>query len=152
MLAQAVRNVVLGRQRAVTHGAKAQRLAMNHETFSHNTRNPFKQVFAVLRQLLAPRFPRNRPMEFRNLRTRERRLRRRTRGDVTTAVMFLRTRRLTPKTAIDGSAPRTEWPTLSMLEPTMSVRCNAEIALQLLGQAMQDLAGPSNPTIQCGLP
>jgi len=37
---------------------------MNHDTFSRNTRNPLKQVFDALRQLMTPPDPPKRPIGF----------------------------------------------------------------------------------------
>jgi hypothetical protein len=59
-----MRTFVRVRALAATHGDLAKRLAeleektealaMNHETFSHNTRNQLKQVFDALRELMTP--------------------------------------------------------------------------------------------------
>jgi ORF6N domain len=44
--------------------AKTEALAMNHETFSRNTRNQLKQVFDALRELMTPPDPPRRPIGF----------------------------------------------------------------------------------------
>jgi hypothetical protein len=59
---------------ATTHGDLAKRLAeledkteaiaMNHDTFSRNTRNQLKQVFEALRELMTPPDPPKRPIGF----------------------------------------------------------------------------------------
>jgi hypothetical protein len=69
-----VRAFVRLRELAVTHGDLAKRLAeledkteavaMNHETFSRNTRNQLKQVFDALRELMTPPDPPKRPIGF----------------------------------------------------------------------------------------
>lgn len=69
-----VRAFVRLRELATTHGDLAKRLdeleektealAMNHETFSRNTRNQLKQVFDALRELMAPPDPPKRPIGF----------------------------------------------------------------------------------------
>ena len=41
---------------------KTEALAMNHDTFSRNTRNQLKQVFDALRESMAPPDPPKRPM------------------------------------------------------------------------------------------
>jgi hypothetical protein len=43
---------------------KTESLAMNHETFSRNTRNQLKQVFDTLRELVTPPEPNKRPIGF----------------------------------------------------------------------------------------
>jgi hypothetical protein len=43
---------------------KTEALAMNHDTFSRNTRNQLKQVFDALRELMAPPDPPKRPIGF----------------------------------------------------------------------------------------
>jgi hypothetical protein len=43
---------------------KTEALAMNHDTFSRNTRAQLKQVFDALRELMAPPDPPRRPIEF----------------------------------------------------------------------------------------
>jgi predicted nucleic acid-binding protein len=43
---------------------KTEALAMNHDTFSHNTRAQLKKVFDALRELLTPRDPPKRPIGF----------------------------------------------------------------------------------------
>lgn len=62
------------RELATSHGVLAKRLdelelmtkalAMNHDTFSRNTRNQLKQVFDALRELMTPPDPPKRPMGF----------------------------------------------------------------------------------------
>ena len=62
------------RELATSHGELAQRLAeledktealaMNHDTFSRNTRNQLKQVFDALRELMTPPDPPKRPIGF----------------------------------------------------------------------------------------
>jgi len=69
-----VRAFVRMRELAVTHGDLAQRLAeleektealaMNHDTFSRNTRAQLKQVFDALRELMTPPDPPKRPIGF----------------------------------------------------------------------------------------
>lgn len=69
-----VRAFVRMRELAVTHGDLATRLAeleektevlaMNHDTFSRNTRSQLKQVFDALRELMAPPDPPKRPIGF----------------------------------------------------------------------------------------
>ena len=69
-----VRAFVRMRELATTHGDLAKRLAeledktealaMNHDTFSHNTRNQLKQVFDALRELMTPPDPPKRPIGF----------------------------------------------------------------------------------------
>ncbi len=59
---------------AATHAELAQRLseledktealALNHDTFSRNTRNQLKQVFDALRELMTPPDPTKRPIGF----------------------------------------------------------------------------------------
>ena len=59
---------------ASTHGYLAKRLAeleektealaMNHDTFSHNTRAQLKKVFDALRELMTPPDPPKRPIGF----------------------------------------------------------------------------------------
>ena len=61
---------------AATHGDLAKRLAdleektealaMNHDTFSHNTRAQLKKVFDALRELMTPPDPPKRPIGFIN--------------------------------------------------------------------------------------
>ena len=43
---------------------KTEALAMSHDTFSRNTRDPLKQVFVALRELMTPPDPPKRPIEF----------------------------------------------------------------------------------------
>ena len=43
---------------------KTEALAMNHDTFSRNTRNQLKQVFDALRKLMTPPDPPKRPIGF----------------------------------------------------------------------------------------
>ena len=43
---------------------KTEALAMNHDTFSRNTRNHLKQVFDALRELMTPPDPPRRPIGF----------------------------------------------------------------------------------------
>lgn len=43
---------------------KTEALAMNHDTFSRNTRNQLKQVFDALRELMTPPDPPKRPTGF----------------------------------------------------------------------------------------
>ncbi|MFG6443318.1 ORF6N domain-containing protein [Roseateles sp. LKC17W] len=69
-----MRTFVRVRQLAATHGDLAQRLAeledktealaMNHDTFSRNTRAQLKQVFDALRELMTPPDPPKRPIGF----------------------------------------------------------------------------------------
>lgn len=69
-----MRTFVRVRQLATTHGELAKRLgelqektealAMSHDTFSRNTRNPLKQVFDALRELMTPPDPPKRPIGF----------------------------------------------------------------------------------------
>jgi hypothetical protein len=69
-----VRAFVRLRELAATHGDLAKRLAeleektealaMNHDTFSRNTRNQLKQVFDALRELMTPPDPPKRPIGF----------------------------------------------------------------------------------------
>lgn len=69
-----VRAFVRMRELAATHGDLAQRLAeleektealaMNHDTFSRNTRSQLKQVFDALRELMTPPDPPKRPIGF----------------------------------------------------------------------------------------
>ncbi len=69
-----VRAFVRMRELATTHGDLAKRLAeledktealaMNHDTFSRNTRNQLKQVFDALRELMTPPDPPKRPIGF----------------------------------------------------------------------------------------
>jgi ORF6N domain len=69
-----MRTFVRVRALAVTHGDLAKRLAdleektealaMNHDTFSRNTRNQLKQVFDALRELMTPPDPPKRPIGF----------------------------------------------------------------------------------------
>ena len=69
-----VRAFVRLRELATTHGDLAKRLdeleqktealAMNHDTFSRNTRNQLKQVFDALRELMTPPDPPKRPIGF----------------------------------------------------------------------------------------
>jgi hypothetical protein len=71
-----VRAFVRLRELAATHGELAKRLdeleqktealAMNHDTFSRNTRNQLKQVFDALRELMTPPDPPKRPIGFIN--------------------------------------------------------------------------------------
>ena len=71
-----MRTFVRVRALAATHGDLAKRLAeledktealaMNHDTFSRNTRNQLKQVFDALRELMTPPDPPKRPMGFIN--------------------------------------------------------------------------------------
>ena len=72
-----MRTFVRVRALAATHGDLAKRLAeledktealaMNHDTFSRNTRAQLKQVFDALRELMAPPDPPKRPIGFINL-------------------------------------------------------------------------------------
>ncbi len=69
-----MRTFVRVRALAATHGDLAKRLAeledktealaMNHDTFSRNTRNHLKEVFEALRGLMAPPDPPKRPIGF----------------------------------------------------------------------------------------
>ena len=69
-----MRTFVRVRALAATHGNLARRLAeledktealaMNHDTFSRNTRNQLKQVFDALRELMTPPDPPKRPIGF----------------------------------------------------------------------------------------
>jgi len=69
-----MRTFVRVRALAATHGELAKRLsqlevktealAMNHDTFSRNTRNQLKQVFDALRELMTPPDPPKRPIGF----------------------------------------------------------------------------------------
>ena len=69
-----VRAFVRLRELAATHGELAKRLdaleektealAMQHDTFSRNTRNQLKQVFDALRELMTPPEPNKRPIGF----------------------------------------------------------------------------------------
>ncbi|WP_457337464.1 ORF6N domain-containing protein [Rhizobacter sp. P5_C2] len=69
-----VRAFVRMRELATTHSDLAKRLAeleektevlaMNHDTFSRNTRNQLKQVFDALRELMVPPDPPKRPIGF----------------------------------------------------------------------------------------
>ncbi len=43
---------------------KTEALAMNHDTFSHNTRAQLKKVFDALRELMTPPDPPKRPIGF----------------------------------------------------------------------------------------
>jgi hypothetical protein len=43
---------------------KTEALALNHDTFSRNTRSQFKQVFEALRELMTPPDPPKRPIGF----------------------------------------------------------------------------------------
>jgi hypothetical protein len=43
---------------------KTEAMAMNHDTFSRNTRNQLKQVFDALRELMTPPDPPKRPIGF----------------------------------------------------------------------------------------
>jgi ORF6N domain len=71
-----MRTFVRVRALAATHGDLAKRLAdledktealaMNHGTFSRNTRNQLKQVFDALRELMTPPDPPKRPIGFIN--------------------------------------------------------------------------------------
>lgn len=71
-----VRAFVRMRELATTHGDLAKRLAeleektealaMNHDTFSHNTRAQLKKVFDALRELMTPPDPPKRPIGFIN--------------------------------------------------------------------------------------
>jgi len=69
-----VRAFVRMRELAATHGDLAKRLAeledktealaMNHDTFSRNTRNQLREVFDALRELMTPPDPPKRPIGF----------------------------------------------------------------------------------------
>ena len=69
-----VRAFVRLRELATSHGDLAKRLAeledktealaMNHDTFSHNTRAQLKKVFDALRELMTPPDPPKRPIGF----------------------------------------------------------------------------------------
>ena len=69
-----VRAFVRLREMAATHGDlagrldelehKTEALAMQHDTFSRNTRNQLKQVFNALRELMTPPDPPKRPIGF----------------------------------------------------------------------------------------
>jgi hypothetical protein len=69
-----VRAFVRLRELAASHGDLAKRLAeleektealaINHDTFSRNTRNQLKQVFDALRELMTPPDPPKRPIGF----------------------------------------------------------------------------------------
>ena len=71
-----MRTFVRVRALATTHGDLAKRLAeledktealaMNHDTFSHNTRAQLKKVFDALRELMTPPDPPKRPIGFIN--------------------------------------------------------------------------------------
>ena len=71
-----MRTFVRVRALAATHGDLAKRLAeledktealaMNHDTFSRNTRNHLKQIFDALRELMTPPDPPKRPIGFIN--------------------------------------------------------------------------------------
>ncbi len=71
-----VRAFVRLREMAATHAELAQRLseledktealALNHDTFSRNTRNQLQQVFDALRELMTPPDPTKRPIGFIN--------------------------------------------------------------------------------------
>ena len=71
-----VRTFVRLRELATTHGDPAKRLAehedktealaMNHDTFSRNTRNQLREVFDALRELMMPPDPPKRPIGFIN--------------------------------------------------------------------------------------
>ena len=71
-----MRTFVQVRALAATHGDLAKRLAeleektealaMNHDTFSRNTRNQLKHVFEALRELMTPPDPPKRPIRFIN--------------------------------------------------------------------------------------
>jgi hypothetical protein len=71
-----MRTFVRVRALAATHSDLAQRLAdleektealaMNHDTFSHNTRAQLKKVFDALRELMTPPDPPKRPIGFIN--------------------------------------------------------------------------------------
>ena len=69
-----MRTFVRVRALAATHGdltkrlaelkEKTEALAMNHDTFSHNTRAQLKTVFDALRELMTPPDPPKRPIGF----------------------------------------------------------------------------------------
>ena len=69
-----MRTSVRVRALAATHGDLARRLAeleektealaINHDTFSRNTRNQLKHVFNALRELMTPPDPPKRPIGF----------------------------------------------------------------------------------------
>ena len=69
-----MRTFVRVRALAATHGDLAKRLAeledktealaMNHDTFSRNTRNQLREVFDALRELMTPPDPPKRPIGF----------------------------------------------------------------------------------------
>jgi hypothetical protein len=69
-----MRTFVCVRALATSHGYLAKRLAeledktealaMNHDTFSRNTRNHLKQVFGALRERMTPPDPPKRPIGF----------------------------------------------------------------------------------------
>jgi hypothetical protein len=71
-----VRAFVRLRELATSHGDLAKRLAeieektealaMNHDTFSRNTRKQLREVFDALRQLMTPPDPPKRPIGFIN--------------------------------------------------------------------------------------
>lgn len=71
---EVMRTFVRVRQLAATHADLASRLAeledkteqlgFEHENFSRNTRNQFKQVFDALRELMTPPSPPKRPIGF----------------------------------------------------------------------------------------
>ena len=73
---ETMRSFVRGRALASTQGELAKRLAeledktealaMNHDTFSHNTRAQLKKVFDALRELMTPPDPPKRPIGFIN--------------------------------------------------------------------------------------
>ena len=74
VLVYVVRAFVRLRELAVTHQDLAKRLgeleektealAMQHDTFSRNTRNQLRQVFDALRELTTPPEPTKRPIGF----------------------------------------------------------------------------------------
>ena len=53
-------------KRLVELEEKTEALAINHDTFSRNTRNHLKQVFDALRELMTPPDPPKRPIGFIN--------------------------------------------------------------------------------------
>ena len=69
-----MRTFVQVRELAVTHGDLAERLAeleektdalaLQHDTFSRNTRAQLKQVFEAIRELMTPPDPPKRPIGF----------------------------------------------------------------------------------------
>ena len=69
-----MRTFVRVRELAATHGdlatrlneleEKAEALALQHDTFAHNTRVQLKQVFEAIRQLMTPPDPPKRPIGF----------------------------------------------------------------------------------------